>query len=67
MYETITHAAVYDGQSNPQQSTSKNCSTEIIIENNDKKSTYAGVDCNNFSDDFEINDEDLAAIEKLNQ
>ena len=67
IYESITPAAVSDGQSNPQPSTSNNCSTEIIIANNDKKTTNTGMDCNNFSDDFESNDEDLAAIDKLDQ
>ena len=67
IYESITHAAVSDVQYNPQPSTSNNCSTETNIANNDIKSTYTGLDCNNFSDDFEMNDEDLAAIDKLNQ
>ena len=67
IYESITHAAVSDVQYNPQPSTRNNCSTETNISNKDIKSTYKGVDCNNFSDDFGMNVEDLAVIDKWNQ
>lgn len=62
IFESITLA-----QSNPRPSTSKNCSTEIIIENEGNKSTDTVVDWNDFSGDFEINEQELTAIEQLNQ
>ncbi|XP_066585168.1 uncharacterized protein [Prorops nasuta] len=63
IYESI----IPNAQSNPETSTSNNRSINIINSSNDKESTCTTKNFNNFTDDFEINDEDLAAIDKISQ
>lgn len=63
IYESITQAS-RSVQMRPQPSTS---AAEETITNNPEKSTNVAHDSSNFSDELEINEEDLAKIDELDR
>ncbi|XP_039307828.1 uncharacterized protein LOC120358251 [Solenopsis invicta] len=67
IYERITNATVSNDHLNPQPSTSKNYSSGTITANKNLKSTEQNDNSDDFSDDFIISEDDLVAIDKLNQ
>lgn len=68
IYESITHASISaPTRSQPSTSTTNDLTPKVPTTKNDNKSTDAGINPINFSDEFEINDEDLAKIDNLDQ
>ncbi|XP_046589723.1 uncharacterized protein LOC107216981 [Neodiprion lecontei] len=69
IYESITYATastVTDPE--PSTSSAKNdCSVKITNPKNSDEPSHAKVDFHTFSDDFEIDDEDLARIDELDE
>lgn len=61
------NGALFSAHSHSASSTSINCSTEAITVNKDDESTHTEVEWNDFADDFQINDQDLAKIDQLHQ
>ncbi|XP_043475054.1 uncharacterized protein LOC122506797 [Leptopilina heterotoma] len=64
IFERITHKAVSQAQSNP--TSSKHCSTKAVIE--DKQNhTNPAVDWKDMFENFDVTDEELNTIDKLNK
>lgn len=63
IYECITNTTV----SNPQPSSSRNYSSGTVTASKNSKSTKQDVISDDFSDDFEISENDLVTIDELSQ
>ena len=63
IFDSITLAAKAGAQSNPQPSTSGTNTTKPISTDQSKESTQIEVDCDHFSDNFDLDDDILTAIE----
>ena len=63
IFDIITLVAKAGAQSNPQPSTSGTNTTKPISTDQSKESTQIEVDCDNFSDNFDLDDDPLTAIE----
>ena len=64
IFDSITLAAEAGAQSNPQPSTSGTNTTKPISTDQSKQSTQIEVDCDTFSDNFDLDDDTLTAIEQ---
>lgn len=66
IYNSITHASISaPTHLQPSTSTTNHSTPKVPTTENDNKSTGAELDPINFSDEFEINEEDLAKIDEL--
>ena len=64
IFDSITLAAKAGAQSNDQPSTSGTNTTQPISTDQSEESTQIEVDCDNFSDNFDFDDDTLTAIEQ---